>query len=387
MAAVGDVFLHRPEPTSAFEHVRESFRACDVKFGNLEGVYSRTRERAPSAGVPVIADPGNADGVVAGGFNLMSLANNHSLDGGTGALIETRDLLRRGGIAVAGAGENIAAARRPAVVEVNGKRVALVAYASVFPCGYEARAGVPGLAPLRAHTHYSPWEQNEWNPGLLPRVRTIPDEQDLAALREDIGAARQYADIVLASFHWGDFTRPFVLTDHEVATARLAIDAGADAVLGHHHHLLRGVEIYRGKPVFYGLGHFAFDLPDMEERLNQAAYLGRGDARTRRESARRFGDHHIGPRAGYPLLPFHPDGRLTGFAVLDFDETGVRAGFVPCVLGPDNSPRPVSAHSAEGARVIDYVEQGCREEGLATRFERDDEKVGDAFVTRIRAAN
>jgi hypothetical protein len=157
-------------------------------------------------------------------------------------------------------------------------------------------------------------------------------------------------------------------------------------VLGHHHHLLRGIEFYRGKPVFYGLGHFAFDLPELEERLRESAYLGRGDQRLRRESARRFGEHRIGAREGYPLLPFHPDGRLTGFAVLSYDDGVPRTGFAPCVLGPDNSPRPVAAATSEGAEVVDYLERACAFEELPTRFERDAFEFEGIAVTAVTPA-
>lgn len=387
IVAAGDVFVHREEPEEAFQHVRSAFRGADVAFANLEGVYSDSEERAPSAGVPVIADPAHAPSIAAAGINVVSLANNHSLDGGSLALLKTRKLMRDSGVATAGAGENSAAAHEPAVIDTDRGRVAVLAYAAVFPHGYEARPGAPGLAPVRASTLYAPWEVNEWNPGLLPRVVTVPDEGDMETLREDIARAREQADLVLASFHWGDFTRPFVLTDHEVRTARAAIDAGADAVLGHHHHLLRGIEFHRGRPIFYGLGHFAFDLPGLEEQLRSSAYLGRGEARLRRESARRFGDYRIGAREGYPLLPFHPEGRLTGFAVLGYDGQTLQAGFAPCVLGPDNSPRPVAASTPEGKEVIDYLERCCESEGIATRFERDAFMFEGVSVTGVRPEN
>jgi hypothetical protein len=383
IVAVGDVFVHREEPQEAFQHVDRAFHSADVAFANLEGVYSKTLERAPSAGVPVIADPVHASSIAASGINVVSLANNHSLDGGTLAMLETRSLMQANGVATAGAGGDSAAAHTPAVIDTDRGRVAILAYASVFPRGYEARPGAPGLAPVRAHTLYSPWETNEWNPGLMPRVTTVPDEGDMTDLREDIARAREQADLVIASFHWGDFTRPFVLTDHETRTARAAVDAGADAVLGHHHHLLRGIEFYRGKPIFYGLGHFAFDLPGLEERLQKSAYLGRGDARLRRESARRFGEYKIGARDGYPLLPFHADGRLTGFAVLSYGEGVLRAGFAPCVLGPDNSPRPVAASTPEGKEVVDYLERACAFEGLPARFERDAFAIEGIAVTAV----
>jgi poly-gamma-glutamate synthesis protein (capsule biosynthesis protein) len=219
---------------------------------------------------------------------------------------------------------------------------------------------------MRAHTHYEPWESNEWNPGLQPRVTTVPHEGDQRALLADIASAREQADLVVASFHWGDFTRPVVLTDHERRTARLAVDAGADIVLGHHHHLLRGMEHYRGKPIFYGLGHFVFDLPDFENRLARDAYLGRGDAAEVRASGRRFGEYRIGPRAGYPLLPFHPNARLTGIATVTAEGDRLRAQFVPCVLGPDNKPRPAADHDT-ATLVGDYLQHCCDEEDLPTK--------------------
>jgi poly-gamma-glutamate synthesis protein (capsule biosynthesis protein) len=366
ISAVGDVFLDRDEPDKAFENVRDLFAGSSVVFANLEGVYAEDWHRAPSAGVPLVADPQFVPHLAQAGIGVVSLANNHSVDGGFDALVETRDRARAAGMATAGAGTDATDARRPAILDTGAGRVAVLAYASVFPHGYEARPGWPGLAPMRAFTHYEPWESNEWNPGLLPKVSTVPHEGDQAALREDIASAREQADLVVASFHWGDFTRPVTLTDHERRTARVAVDAGADVVLGHHHHLLRGVEHYRGKPIYYGLGHFVFDLPDFEKKLARDAYLGRGDAAEVRASGRRFGEYRIGPREGYPLLPFHPEGRLTGIAVVTTDGDGLRAQFVPCVLGPDNKPCP--ATDGDTARLVgDYLQRCCDEEDLPTK--------------------
>jgi poly-gamma-glutamate capsule biosynthesis protein CapA/YwtB (metallophosphatase superfamily) len=375
ITAVGDVFLDRAEPETAFHLVRDVFTQADVAFANLEGGYADEWERAPSAGVPLVASPRFVDHVAASRLNVVSLANNHSVDGGYRTLLGTRRMLQDRGLATAGAGEHEADAHEPAVLSTERGTVAVLAYAAVFPHGYEARPGWPGLAPLRGYTQYTPWEENEWNPGLVPRVTTTPHQGDLAALTTDVAAARQRADVVLVSVHWGDFTRPFVLTDHERQMARAAVDAGADAVLGHHHHLLRGVEFYRGRPIFYGLGHFVFDLPDFERRLTRDAYLGRGDAATVRAGKRRFGDHRIGPREGYPLLPFHPDARLTGIAVLRHDGTALRPGFVPCVIGPDNRPRPATDR-AEFASVVDYLRRCCAAEDLPTELVEDKTETG-----------
>ncbi|WP_324194800.1 CapA family protein [Nocardia terpenica] len=372
--AVGDVFIDRAAPTGAFHAAGDALADGDIVFGNCEGVFSDAWERAPSSGSPVVTRAANARALAGGRFTVMSLANNHSVDGGHAALLGTRKALLDRGIQPVGAGENIVEARTPVVVD-GPPRVAFLAYAAVFPHGYEARPGVPGLAPIRAHTHYSPWELNEWNPGLLPKVTTTAFPEDVRALRRDIGAARERADVVVTSFHWGDFTRPFVLTDHERRTARLAIDSGADAVVGHHHHMLRGVEFYRGKPIFYGLGHFLFDLPGLPERQARDGYLTAAAPEDELALTRRFGEYRIRPREDYPLLPFHPDSRMTGIAVIRVREGAaadnvVSAGFRPAVIDRANEPIPFAADSPQGQRVVEYLRRCCAEELLRTELVR-----------------
>lgn len=365
--AVGDVFVDRDEPMSAFARAGRVLRQGDVVFGNCEGVFSDRWERAPSCGSPVVAPAANAKALAQAGFTVLSLANNHSLDGGHAAMINTRDTLRSLGTQVAGAGEDAERAHEAATVRIGDTRVAFLAYSAVFPHGYEARSAAPGLAPLRAHTHYTPWEVNEWNPGLAPRVRTVPFAEDVEAFLADLERTRAAADVVVVSVHWGDFTRPFRLTDHERTMARLAIDSGADVVLGHHHHMLRGVEFHRGKPIFYGLGHYLFDLPNLAERLAKDGYLSAARPADALELGRRFGEYRIRPREGYPSLPFHPDSRMTGTAVIRMNGSTIEAvGFLPALIDQENEPVPVEPDSADGRRVIDYLKRCCEEELLPT---------------------
>ncbi|WP_216669111.1 CapA family protein [Corallococcus exiguus] len=367
--AVGDVFVDRDDPATAFHSAGDVLRSGDVVFGNCEGVFSDDIQRAPSAGSTVTAPAANAAPLAKAGFNIMSLANNHSLDGGHAALLSMRRTLADLGIATAGAGANLAEATAPAYLERNGTRLAFLAFSSVFPYGYEARPGVPGLAPFRAHTRYTPVDLNAWNPGMAPVVSTEPLVEDQKAFIHSITEARAKADIVVVSFHWGDSTQPFSLTDHERRTARLAIDHGADVVVGHHHHMLRGVEFHSGKPIFYGLGHYLFDLPNLAERLAKDGYLGVGRPEEMAAWARKFGEFMIRPREGYPLLPFHPDSRLTGAAVIHIAPSGrISAGFLPAIINPANEPMHVSADSDEGRRVVAYLERCCTTEQLPTRL-------------------
>lgn len=367
--AVGDVFIDRDEPERAFHASRHLLARADVVFGNCEGVFSDDWERVPSCGSPVVAPAVNARHLAGAGFTVLSLANNHSIDGGYAAMLATRAGLRAHGSQTVGAGANLAEARTPAIVQRNGVRAGFLAYASVYPHGYEARSSTPGLAPLRAHTLYAPWETNEWGPGLMPKVSTVPFGADLEAMREDVRRLRGQCDVVVVSCHWGDFTQPYVVTDHERRSARAAIDAGADVVLGHHHHLLRGVEFHRGRPIFYGLGHYLFDLPNLAERIARDGYLGATDPVEEMAMRRRFGPYRIAPREGYPLLPFHEDSRLTGVAVIRASAAGVQAvGFIPSVIDPGNEPMTVAPDSPDGARVVDYLARCCEEERFATRI-------------------
>lgn len=146
-----------------------------------------------------------------------------------------------------------------------------------------------------------------------------------------------------------------MLADYEREFARLLVRSGVSAVLGHQHHTLRGVELVQGVPVFYGLGHFVFDMPGLEQKLGEAAMR-------RLEAA---GDFAIYARPGYPLLPFHPEARLTAIAALVFDGPRLsRAGLVPCLIDSANCSRI----DPEG-RVLAYLHQISEQAQLSVRYE------------------
>jgi poly-gamma-glutamate synthesis protein (capsule biosynthesis protein) len=230
---------------------------------------------------------------------------------------------------------------------------------------------------MRAYDFWRPAHENIHAPGMLPLERTVPDEADLAALKADIAAARKQADVVVASFHWGDFLRPYHLTDHEKRTARFCIEQGADIVIGHHHHMLRGMEWIDGKPVLYGLGHFVFDLrfklPDdvMTEMLRAATLLPP-------ES------YSVAPRAGWPLMPMHPDARMTMMAWVAMEGTRATGiGFVPCRLRPDGRVQPVSPDSDEGREVVAYMSKCQTTQGLNGRIEGGGPVIGGCASLRV----
>jgi len=258
MLLVGDVFVQRDDPPSVFKHAGELLRSADFTFGNLEGSTA-------DAGAPWSiketnwkADARQVEALAVAGFDAVTVANNHMLDFGYPALLETLGHLDRLGIRHTGGGRNLAEAHEPAIIEKDGCRVALLGYTSVFIPEWAAGADHPGLAVMRARTSYEAPPRVFEVPGTPPIVRTRLCERDREQLAADVSAARARADIVVCAFHWG-VSRGFVkIADYQTELGQHAIDVGADIVFGHHPHVIQGVEVYRGKPIFYSLGNFTF---------------------------------------------------------------------------------------------------------------------------------
>jgi poly-gamma-glutamate synthesis protein (capsule biosynthesis protein) len=260
---VGDVnLMNVDDPAVPFARLGDALDGADLIFGNLECLLYD-----PPAGHSVEQEGFFADPVVAGealrlaGFSAVGLANN--VNYGAAAILGSIAHLDRLGIAHSGAGANLAAARVPAIVERGGMRIGFLQRSSVYwPTNHEAGEHSPGIAALRAHIAYQvpahktrPEIPPMNRPGIPPIVVTWPDRDYLAAFSADIAALRQTVDIIVASCHWGLGEE---VLDYMVDIAHAAVDAGADIVIGHGPHYSLPVEVYRGKPIFYGLGSFSF---------------------------------------------------------------------------------------------------------------------------------
>src|SRR6185437_11148231 len=152
--------------------------------------------------------------------------------------------LERLGIACCGAGPSLAAARRPASLVRNGVRIGLLSYNCVGPQSGWAGADKAGCAFVRV-------EPRDGGP-ISPAADLVRlDEGSVAELATDIGRARAHADLLIVALHKGIVHRPAELAPYERPLAHAAIDAGADAVVSHHAHIIRGIEIYRGRPVYH----------------------------------------------------------------------------------------------------------------------------------------
>jgi Bacterial capsule synthesis protein PGA_cap len=201
----------------------------------------------------VLLDPELSSIFKTASIDVVSLASNHGMEWGEDAMLDTLTRFRSLGSQTIGAGVNPEEARAPALVEKHGIKVAILGYCSVLHEGQASSPGRPGVAPLRATTSYEPIY---YAPGAPPLIVSVPLEQDLEAMREDIAKAKAKADAVVIFVHWGLSHMPKTTAMYETTAAHAAIDAGADIVIGHGPHVLKGVEVYKGKVCFYSIGNF-----------------------------------------------------------------------------------------------------------------------------------
>ncbi len=259
----GDVnLMNVTDPATPFRQVATDFRDADIVFSNLECcLYAPPRSHS-FHNEGFFADPTVAAAALReASIGAVGIANN--VNYGDAAIMSSVACLDQAGIPHTGAGADRTAATAPAIVERNGIRYGFIQRSSVYwPTNHEAGAHDPGIAVIRAHTAYQVPQHKTRpeippmnRPGIPPIVLTWADAVSLQDFASDITALRTQADIVVASCHWG--LRKETLS-YMRDIGRAAIEAGADIVIGHGPHYSLGVEVHRGKPIFYGLGSFSF---------------------------------------------------------------------------------------------------------------------------------
>lgn len=215
------------------------------------------------------------------GVDLVTLANNHALDFGTDALLDTVSTLDQAGILHVGAGADSEAARQPAIVDVNGVRVGFIGASRVIPvASWTAGASSPGMLTA-------------YDPALL--VQTIQETRPLC-------------DYLVVLIHWG-VERAEMPVDHQTSLSRQCIDAGADLVVGSHPHVLQGIEYYRGKPIVYSLGNFIFGSSIPRTALLEVSLTPREASSDASGGASR--DANVSPDASLTLHPGTSSGGFT----------------------------------------------------------------------------
>ena len=248
MLFVGDVMLAETpgelirNGQNPFEYFDALFRQADITIGNLECTVSLKGHaeekpytfRAHPRVIPVLKQY----------FSVVSVANNHTGDFGSVAFADMLDHLDQAKMPYVGGGRNLRAAHQPFVIEVKGKRIAILAYNEFFPRSFEALPDRAGIA----------WSDDDW-------------------VKYDIQQAKLKADWVIVYPHWG-WEYEKMGSGRQQYLAHLMIDNGADAIVGGHPHVTQNIEQYKGKPIFYSLGNFVFNgFDDVESTTGWALEL------------------------------------------------------------------------------------------------------------------
>ena len=372
IAAVGDLIVDRPEPDTFFAASTPILRAAELTIGQLEVPHATTRVVA-TVDVPAPpADPAHLAAIARAGFDVLTLAGNHIGDAGGEGIAETIAAARDAGMATTGAGADLAAASEPVIISRGGRKIGVLSFNCVGPTDSWATSRRPGGAYVRVYSHY---EAIGANPGGPPSVHTFADPLSLAEMRARISAVAADVDLLVVALHKGLVHVPAELAAYETEIAHAAVDAGATMVIGHHAHILRGVELYRGRAIFHGLGNFV----TVTDALTPAA-AGIDEQRRWAERRRKLFGFEPDPRLP-SWYPFHPESRNTAIAVLDISAAGELAwGIIPCWI--DEGARPVPhGNDTLGREVIDYIRRITAEEGFHTEFAWEGDEV------RIRASD
>ena len=343
----GDLILDEPQPDHWLGGIAPALRSADLSIGHLEVPHTthvaESGDDVPAPG----ADPAHLPALARAGIGVVTLAGNHIADLGETGITDTIRGLAKAGIAYTGAGVTLSEARKPAIVDRGGKRIAVLSYNCVGPESSWAGPTHAGCSYLRIETS----DGSPIRPAApLERI----DPASLVTLAADIEDTKALADVVVVAFHKGIVHTRAKLAPYERALAHAAVEAGCDVVIGHHAHIVRGIEFHRGVPIFHGLGNGCVVTRALSP--DQASPERAAWARKRKEL---FG---FEPDPAYVLAPFHPEAVNALLGRMSIDEKGkIRVGFIPVHVDPPGRPR--IAHDT-AQRIADYVQTIGIEAGL-----------------------
>jgi len=358
MYAVGDIAPSRPDPDSLFNNVRKIISRADLAFCQLEICLTDRGERLPQVRHTDRTGIAAAHALRRAGFNIVSFASNHCMDWGQVGLFDTIDALKAADLKVVGVGANIKAAREPVIIKCKGMSIAFLAYSSILPMCYWAEDNRPGCAPMRAWTLYEQIEHDQ--PGTPCRIHTFPNRDDLDALMNDVSQVKSQVDLVIVSLHWGIHFIPAVIADYQIDVAHAVIDAGADAILGHHAHILKGFEVYKNKPVFYSLCNFAVDLHMDTKHAESKGF---------REIQKLHPDWQPDFESSYN---FPPDSRRSVIAKFIINKhRPMKVSLMPVYIDRHSCPEILHIEDKRFNEVAEYLKEISESQGLNGRFREE----------------
>ena len=343
ICCVGDLILDEPGPIEPyFAGCKDVLRAQDVLIGHVETPHT-TKARSEPSCIDIQAPPSppeHLECLPAMGFNVATTAGNHAYDCGPNGILDTIAKLDEIGLAHCGTGRNLDEAKKPVFVERKGVRVGVLSYNATGPSLGWATSQKPGANYVKVETAYVPVRDM---PGAPCRIDTYLLPAARAQLSEEVRALKAQCDVAVVVFHKGNGGDVPKLDQYETEICHLAVDAGADVVFGVHHHVLKGVEYYKGKPIYHGLGNFVCvtyamtagynDTPEMVAYLKERARQGRG------------GGHYK-----VDFYPWSEKSKLTIIArVLADKEGNLECGFIPAYI--EDSGNVVVRTRDDGAKA------------------------------------
>ncbi|HAA91737.1 MAG TPA: hypothetical protein DCS82_07855 [Rhodospirillaceae bacterium] len=339
LMAVGDVGpVHEPSDHYA-ELAKDTLATADIRIGQCERCYSTGGSlQIHSHGQHSRLDPSMASIFEDCGFDLVSVASNHSMDWGGEALMDTIELLHSKGIQTIGAGANLEEARKPVIIERNGVKVGFLAYCSVLREGYAATEKSTGVAPMRVNTYY---ERFDYQPGVHPKVVTVPYPEDVAAMESDIQALKKKVDTVVVKLHWGIHFIPKEIADYQPVVAKAAFNAGADLIIGHHAHTPKAIGVFDKKVCFFSVSNFIMSSP---EKTPEAA-------------AKFEKSYRVKLDPDYPRLPYGSDGKRSMVVKATLGEGGAKkVAFLPTLIDPQLRPEILKAGDERFDDIVQFME-------------------------------
>jgi poly-gamma-glutamate synthesis protein (capsule biosynthesis protein) len=360
LLGTGDLLIDRKKPETIFQHVADVLRSADIAFANSEQTYAEGGYLIRGHGTN--SESRNLPAVLSAGFDVISLANNHTLDWGTETLLATLKKMEKAGLPYVGAGKNIDEARLPVVLERKGTKVGFLAYSSVHPKGYEADAEKPGLNPIRIWTIY---EQTDYQPGTPPHIVTLPYKEDMAAMKESIQKLKSRVDVVLVSMHWGQHIIPRIIPEYCIDVGHAAVDAGADLVLGTHTHIGKGIEMYKGKTIFYSTSNFAAEIGPSQIKGAGGQFA--------HKLVEKYGAV-VDPECPTFALPHESRRTMIVKAVIESGQIK-RVSYIPCFVNKNAEPEIVKRRNPLAKEVYDYFEDISRSEHLPVHFAWEGDEV------------
>jgi hypothetical protein len=359
--ATGDIILDEPDPESFARPSAALLKSGDFVLGQIEVPHTK-RGIASSTDVPAPpSDPENLKALTLCGFNICTTAGNHAHDNGLPGIEDTRKYLEELGIKVTGTGRNIREAEAPAIVTEKNIRVGVLAFNAVGPREGWATSAKAGVSYVNILTHYE--VPRRGSPGLPAAVYTFPEPDSVKNMERCIRALRPLCDVLIVALHKGMVHLHSTIQMYETPLSHAAIDAGADAVIGHHAHILRGIEVYHGKPIYHNLGNFICVTHALTPSGDNNSPERLEWIKSRKKL---FG---FSPDPDMPFYPFNPESRNTMVARMTLTKEGISEfGFVPCRIDGRGAPVPLTEED-KARPVIEYIEGLQKEEELECSFE------------------